>query len=161
MTYKSTTQEGFIQLHLQFMRSQMNSSIVVLILGAVAFASAEPHADLHLCRCGLFTTGNSGEYLKLELPGIDVASCNHERTCEGRCIDEFDILVVGGNLYAPSGNSTVGQKICDANAGSHWHIHREMIYLYSEICSGPWRYSGKHSMQLLCCDENDKQQVCA
>ncbi|XP_076056408.1 uncharacterized protein LOC143034351 [Oratosquilla oratoria] len=124
-----------------------------LLLGFAAFASA----GLHLCRCGLFTTGFHGEYIAYELPGIDVPNCHYKHTCEGRCIDEFKELAAGGNLYAASGDTTVGQVIC---SNHHHSIDNEMVYLYSEICNGPWRYTGEHSMQKLCCDKDHQHYMC-
>ncbi|XP_076056405.1 uncharacterized protein LOC143034348 [Oratosquilla oratoria] len=138
----------------------MRVSIVILVICLTAFSSA----TLHLCRCGLFSTGEFGEYMTLELPGLDVPSCEYKHTCEGRCIDEFNTITSNGNLYAPIGDSTVGQKICDVTSSDPfwlWPIDRCVMHLYYEICNGPWRYTGKHSMQMLCCDDNGKQYVCA
>ncbi|XP_076056190.1 uncharacterized protein LOC143034131 isoform X2 [Oratosquilla oratoria] len=123
----------------------------------LSLASVAVEAKMFLCRCGLFTTGGHGEYLVFELPGIDVPSCSYRHTCEGRCIDEFKDMFASGNLYAPAGGATIGQVLCD---NISWPIDQSTIYLYSEICNGPWRYSGKHSMQMLCCDKDGKQYPC-
>ncbi|XP_076056407.1 uncharacterized protein LOC143034350 [Oratosquilla oratoria] len=130
----------------------------VAIIAVVSFFVAI-RADLHLCRCGLFTTGQHGEYIVTELPGIDVPSCEYKHTCEGRCIDEYKNLTSKGNLYAtsPTGTGTVGQLLCDHIP---YPIDQSLLYLYSEICNGPWRYSGEHTMQMLCCDKDGNQYAC-
>ncbi|XP_076056197.1 uncharacterized protein LOC143034135 [Oratosquilla oratoria] len=132
----------------------MRTALLVLLSLAVS-----ANAAFHLCRCGLFTTGQTTAYIVYELPGIDVPNCDYVWTCKGRCIDEFNEMAAGGNLYAthPTGNGTIGQALCDTIP---WPIDQSTIYLYSEICNGPWRYTGEHSMQMLCCDKDGQQYIC-
>ncbi|XP_076056196.1 uncharacterized protein LOC143034134 isoform X2 [Oratosquilla oratoria] len=128
---------------------------LLFLFGIVALTRA---AEMALCRCAIFHSSGHGEFMVYELPGIDVPNCRYKHTCQGRCEDEFSQLAANGNLYASVGNTTVGQLLCDEHK---WPVHNQMMYLYYDICNGPWRYTGKHSMQLLCCDdETDEMVMC-
>ncbi|CAL4128111.1 unnamed protein product [Meganyctiphanes norvegica] len=124
-------------------------SISLLLLVAAGWAEGAT------CNCGAFLTTEFGDILIVSLPTTDVDSCDNPQKCIKNCQNELE----GGDLFAISsdGERTNGQVACDA-----WQkpIHNQYIYGYYELCGGPWEYTGEHSQQMLCCDDNGQHQYC-
>ncbi|XP_042879840.1 uncharacterized protein LOC122258133 [Penaeus japonicus] len=110
------------------------------------------------CRCGAFVTTNSSEVMLYELPPIEVHSCDQSHPCQNRCFEEFEVLSGGGDLdFVTSTNSSVGQVLCDA-AGTA--VDKQYVYAYSELCDGPWEWTGDVTLQPLCCSDEAEYFPC-
>ncbi|XP_042879843.1 uncharacterized protein LOC122258136 [Penaeus japonicus] len=119
----------------------------------LALLSATATAQLAApCRCGAFVTLDASEVMLYELPPVEVNSCDQNKACQNRCFLEFEQLSGGGDLdFVTSTNSSVGQVLCDA-AGTA--VETKFVYAYSEICDGPWEWTGDQTEQPLCCSSD-------
>ncbi|MFM9394546.1 hypothetical protein, partial [Bacillus velezensis] len=129
--------------------------LLVLAL-VVAVAAAQDPAN---CRCGAFITLDGGEKLLYELPALDMGGCDQNHKCQNRCFKEFEELSGGGdlNFITSDGVTPVGQILCTAVGEP---VQNEYVYAYSEICDGPWEWTGDQTMQPLCCSQDQQYQPC-
>ncbi|KAG0710738.1 hypothetical protein GWK47_022208 [Chionoecetes opilio] len=105
------------------------------------------------CHCGAFVSLPDSEQEVLAFPPIELDSCEEILECSIRCIYEWEVITLDGDLchQTPDG-STVGQKMCDnleekgmSNAGPY------VVFLYFRMCEGPWGFDGQSSKQRLEC----------
>ncbi|ROT84648.1 hypothetical protein C7M84_022160 [Penaeus vannamei] len=136
-----------------------SSDLQLRITPPSAPISAAAAQDPANCRCGAFITLDSVEKMLYELPPLDMGSCDQHNKCRDRCFKEFEELSGGGDLnYITSdGVTPVGQILCTASGKP---VHNEYVYAYSELCDGPWEWTGDQTMQPLCCNKDHEYHPC-
>ncbi|XP_063614885.1 uncharacterized protein LOC134787973 [Penaeus indicus] len=137
--------------------SETCSEMLRFVLLAFLFAAAASQ-QVAPCRCGAFVTADSGQLMLYELPPVEVHSCDQSHPCQNRCFEEFELLSGGGDLdFVTSTNATVGEVLCEA-AGMA--VDSEYVYAYSELCDGPWEWTGDVTQQPLCCTDAAEYVPC-
>nr|XP_027237555.1 uncharacterized protein LOC113828745 isoform X1 [Penaeus vannamei]XP_027237573.1 uncharacterized protein LOC113828760 isoform X1 [Penaeus vannamei] len=127
------------------------------VLLALLFAAATAQ-QVAPCRCGAFVTTDGGELMLYELPPVEVHSCDQNHPCQNRCFEEFELLSGGGDLdFVTSTNATVGEVLCEAAGVA---VDGEYVYAYSELCDGPWEWTGDVTQQPLCCSDAAEYVPC-
>ena len=57
--------------------------------------------------------------------------------------------------YELANGYSVGEELCIGLNSGHGinSCYREPVYVYSNVCDGPWEWDGETSIQELCCAE--------
>nr|XP_045605185.1 uncharacterized protein LOC123762617 [Procambarus clarkii] len=130
----------------------MKCLLVLLSLAALTRAQEFP-----ACLCGAFITLMEEEIEVFRLPPIEVADCDATTDCRARCIDEWTTITEDGDLdYTWLDGVTIGQHMCDSlHDNDHSDVGPHEVYLYYNICLGPWIYTGQTSRNTLCCSSSN------
>ncbi|MPC07542.1 putative D-tyrosyl-tRNA(Tyr) deacylase 2 [Portunus trituberculatus] len=80
------------------------------------------------CRCAAFVSSRHMEIMVLELPEVDVTSCQNTNQCRNRCVNEINTMTNEMDLWSTVDGDTVGQYFCHElfTHGLFW-IHNSYI----------------------------------
>ncbi|XP_050727818.1 uncharacterized protein LOC127004300 [Eriocheir sinensis] len=125
----------------------MKSLLVLPFLVTLAFGQEA------VCRCGAFVSTSEAEVEVLKFPNIQLADCTQTNYCAQTCKAEWERITNDGDLCSvkPDGD-TVAQRMCNnlADLGKE-NLQPHSVYLYYNVCGGPWLFDGQISRQELEC----------
>ncbi|XP_042230465.1 uncharacterized protein LOC121871932 [Homarus americanus] len=127
-------------------------AVMKCVVVLLAFVSLAWGQEQH-CHCASIITTEEGAGLAYDLPPTEVQDCNNLEACELRCIDEYTVLTNDGDLdFVLENGETVGQVACNTlKPQGYDDVGPLEVFLYYNLCLGPWYYTGFKSQQKLCC----------
>ncbi|KAK4311845.1 hypothetical protein Pmani_016680 [Petrolisthes manimaculis] len=125
---------------------------IIILLSLVGLVCGQDRPE---CRCAAFVTVQEGELDVLNFPPIDLNDCTEETVCATACVKEWNQLTNGGDLHTLMPDDvSVGQHMCDRLAAvGHTNYNNRQVYLYYNLCNGPWIYDGETFVDNLCCTD--------
>lgn len=126
----------------------MKALLILLFLAPLALGQEA------VCQCGAFVSHRDGELEVLQFPPQELESCEEVERCSNLCEAEWRSITGGGDLCHELENGhTVGQQMCQrlSNHLGYDNLQPHDVYLYYNVCHGPWLYDEHVSKQQLEC----------
>ncbi|XP_050721096.1 uncharacterized protein LOC127000966 [Eriocheir sinensis] len=115
------------------------------------------------CRCGAFVSTHTGEEEVVQFPPINLDDCTQDVQCAELCLAEWEEATNGGDLCNPTGDGdTIADDMCASLAEKGVdRLQPHTVYLYYNLCEGPWQWDGVQSQQELECKNDTAIIDCA